>query len=80
MIVNANPKSDAQWYFEEFSGDRERLYDIFFDMCKKFNVSWSKASRWTRLSLSLTSLKRPFEKISKTLLTAILIWCTLYLY
>ena len=31
MIVNANPKSDAQWYFEEFSGDRERLYDIFFD-------------------------------------------------
>ena len=44
MIVNANPKSDAQWYFEEFSGDRERLYDIFFDMCKKFNVSWSKAT------------------------------------
>ena len=44
MIVIANPKSDAQWYFEEFSGDRERLYDIFFDMCKKFNVSWSKAT------------------------------------
>lgn len=44
MIVNANPKSDAQWYFEEFSEDRERLYDIFFDMGKKFNVSWSKAT------------------------------------
>ena len=44
MIVNANPKSDAQWYFEEFSGDRGRLYDIFFDMCKKFNVSWSEAT------------------------------------
>ena len=39
-----------------------------------------RAFLWTPLSLSLTSLKRPFEKILKTLLTAILIWCTLYLY
>ena len=38
------PTSDAQWYFQSFQGDREQFYRIFFQMCRKFGVSWRTAS------------------------------------
>lgn len=38
------PPSDAEWYFKQFEGEREEYYDIFFQMCKKFGVTWSKAT------------------------------------
>lgn len=34
---------DAKWYFTH-ENDEDRLwYRIFFSMCRKFGVSWSKA-------------------------------------
>lgn len=42
--VLGSAKSDAKWYFEQFTGDREEFYAVFFDMCKKYGVTWSKAS------------------------------------
>lgn len=43
-VFGASGKSDAKWYFEQFTGDQEDFYGIFFDMCKKYGVTWSKAS------------------------------------
>lgn len=40
-----NPPSDAKWYFDQFTGDRELYYDIFFQMCKKFGITWRRASQ-----------------------------------
>ena len=35
---------EAKWYFTHESEEDRLWYRIFFDMCKKFGVSWSKAS------------------------------------
>lgn len=42
------PASDAEWYFKQFEGEREAYYDVFFRMCKKFGVTWSKATEAER--------------------------------
>ena len=36
--------SDAKWYVDRTSGPVQEFYDIFFQICRKYNVSWSKAS------------------------------------
>lgn len=36
-------KSDAASYFKA-DPDADMFYEIFFSLCRKFNVSWSKAS------------------------------------
>jgi len=35
---------DAKWYFTHESDDDRLWYRIFFSMCRKFGVSWPKAS------------------------------------
>lgn len=35
---------DAKWYFTHETEEDRLWYRIFFSMCRKFNVSWSKAS------------------------------------
>ena len=36
--------SDAKWYIDRCSGPDRDFYDIFFQMCQKYNVSWGSAS------------------------------------
>ena len=35
---------DAKWYFTHETEEDRLWYRIFFAMCRKFSVSWSKAS------------------------------------
>ena len=35
---------NAKWYFTHESEEDRLWYGIFFSMCKKFGVSWPKAS------------------------------------
>lgn len=44
-----SPLSDAKWYFEQFTGEREEFYKVFFRMCRKFDISWSSATPKERL-------------------------------
>ena len=37
------PKSDAEWYFRK-DPEEERFYDIFFQLCWKYNIRWTSAS------------------------------------
>lgn len=37
--------SDMQWYIDRAKDAREnKYYDIFFSVCKRYNVSWHEAS------------------------------------
>lgn len=36
-------KSDAEWYFST-DEEEERYYEIFFRLCRKYNISWASAS------------------------------------
>ena len=36
------PTSDAEWYFQK-DPERERFYEKFFQMCRKYGVRWGKA-------------------------------------
>lgn len=36
-------KSDAEWYCKK-KPEADKYYRIFFEMCRKYNVSWGKAS------------------------------------
>ena len=35
---------NAKWYFTHESAEDRLWYQIFFSMCKKFGVSWPKAT------------------------------------
>ena len=35
--------SDAEWYFRQ-DPETERYYDIFFSLCRKYNISWTTAT------------------------------------
>ena len=37
------PKSDAEWYFRK-DPEEEQFYDIFFQLCRKYNIRWTSAS------------------------------------
>ena len=37
------PKSDAEWYFRK-DPEEERFYNIFFQLCRKYNIRWASAS------------------------------------
>ena len=44
----ANVSSDAAWYCRK-DAEEERFYEIFFQMCQKYNVRWASATekeRW----------------------------------
>ena len=36
--------AEMKWYLDQFSGSRERFYEIHMQMCRKFGISWSKAT------------------------------------
>lgn len=36
--------SDAKWYFTHETAEDRLWYQIFFSMCRKFGVSWPKAT------------------------------------
>lgn len=42
-----NIPSDAQWYCRR-DPEADRFYEIFFRMCRKYNVSWASASEKER--------------------------------
>jgi len=44
--------SDAKWYIEKSSGAEEEYYNIFFRMCRKYNISWGSASKKERAFIS----------------------------
>ena len=37
------PVSDAEWYCRK-DPEEERFYDIFFQLCRKYDVRWASAS------------------------------------
>ena len=43
MENSKQPKSDAEWYFRK-APEEELFYDIFFQLCRKYNVRWASAS------------------------------------
>ena len=43
MESSKQPKSDAEWYFRK-DPEEERFYDIFFQLCRKYNIRWASAS------------------------------------
>jgi len=38
------PASDATWYCRS-DPEEERFYEIFFDICRKYRISWASASQ-----------------------------------
>ena len=40
--TNRNVPSDAAWYCRH-DPEEERFYEIFFKLCKKYNVRWASA-------------------------------------
>ena len=51
--------AEMKWYLDQFSGSRERFYEIHMQMCRKFGISWSKATSKERQSVSYTHLTLP---------------------
>ena len=48
MDNNKNrPQSDAEWYFRK-NPEKERFYEIFFQMCRKYGVRWASATQKER--------------------------------
>ena len=43
--------SDAEWYFRQSEKSRE-FYNVFGTVCRKYGVSWSKASPAVRDCIS----------------------------
>ena len=41
------PDSDAEWYFRK-DPERDRFYEIFFQMCRKYGVRWASADEKER--------------------------------
>ena len=42
------PKSNAEWYFHKDT-EKERFYDIFFQICHKYNIHWTSANEKERI-------------------------------
>ena len=43
--------AEMKWYMDQFSGSRERFYEIHMQMCRKFGISWSKVATSTRATI-----------------------------
>ena len=43
MSMQDRAASDAAWYFEK-DPEAERYYEIFFRLCRKYNINWCSAS------------------------------------
>ena len=43
MSMQDRAASDAAWYFEK-DPETERYYEIFFGLCRTYNINWSSAS------------------------------------
>lgn len=41
------PDSDAEWYFRK-DPERDRFYEIFFQMCSKYRVRWASTDKKER--------------------------------
>ncbi len=46
-VRRENPASDAAWYCRK-DAEKERFYEIFFQMCRKYGVRWSSADEKER--------------------------------
>ncbi len=42
-----NPASDATWYCRK-DEEEERFYEIFFQLCRKYDVRWASADEKER--------------------------------
>ena len=48
MSVNREPpSSDAEWYCHK-NPESERFYNIFFWLCRKYNIHWASADEKER--------------------------------
>lgn len=43
VMKTTDCQSDAEWYFRQSAASRE-FYEVFFDTCHNYNVTWSQAS------------------------------------
>ena len=50
--------AEMKWYLDQFSGSRERFYEIHMQMCRKFGISWSKATSVSYTHLTLPTTER----------------------
>ena len=39
----SRPASDAEWYCRR-DPEKERFYELFFQMCRKYDVHWASAT------------------------------------
>ena len=53
--------AEMKWYLDQFSGSRERFYEIHMQMCRKFGISWSKATSKARKFIEEIT-RFPFER------------------
>lgn len=47
MSAGRRTPSDAEWYCRK-DPEEERFYEIFFSLCRKYNVNWASADEKER--------------------------------
>jgi len=48
MKLREHPSSDAAWYCRK-DPEADRFYDIFFRLCRKYDICWASANEKKRL-------------------------------
>lgn len=60
---------DAKWYFTHETEEDRLWYRIFFSMCRKFGVSWAKASKKQKAFIEEISRINYEKELSKRNMT-----------
>ena len=60
---------DAKWYFTHETEEDRLWYGIFFSMCRKFGVSWAKASKKQKAFIEEISRINYEKELSKRNMT-----------
>ena len=59
--ANQSFPSDAAWYCRH-DPEEERFYEIFFKLCKKYNVRWASADEKEKPFLSAEVARVTYER------------------
>ena len=66
MMNAAKPTTDASWYFAK-DPEADRYYDIFFMMCRKYQVNWASAGMKERAFIEeVTRVTYERDRASRT--------------
>ena len=58
-------QSNAEWYFRR-DPETDRYYNIFFDLCRKFNVRWTTATEKEKAFIEeLTRINYEYDRIRR---------------